>query len=242
MKLTKETKWVKVGVRISNEDWWWDSNNPEYWLVENLKKGDIARNSFGEEVAKIVNVESFEGGAGGRRLVFLELEVNAKFDPKLGLYLYNSSPLEVGNGLDLTFGDNRVKGIITHLGDDDESNYLESEIVLQYKRIPKEIVDKLVNSEANVTDSSGKVVAEMIDLKVEPNYYNEFSDIRGKNIRVSDDDFRNLKMVVRLRVNKSGDKYYFIDGTSITIGNEIWLLFTDFFLEDGEIIDYKILE
>ena len=238
-RLLRKQEWVTVGLHISSDEWWWNSQNPEYWIVEDLEKGLISKNTFGEEIAEIVEVIDFEYG-NGKRTVFLEMRLKANFDKKRGLYTYNSRPLEIGGNLNLTFEKQNVRGLIAYLGDDRlGEEELWANVTVKYSRIEKELADSIIDNPI-MTDSQGRILVEASDVRKQIYSNNVFSDIRGKNIRAYDNDYMDIFMDLKIKVYKSGNKHYFLNGTNIVNGSEIWFHFNDHFLSQGTIIDFKI--
>ena len=94
-----------------------------------------------------------------------------------------------------------------------------------------------------MSDESGRVLTEIIDFKNELHSNYEFSDIRGKTILINNPDYRDVTMDLKVKAYKYGNNYYFIDGTKLSIGNDMKIYLDSFSIggEGGKIIDLEVL-
>jgi hypothetical protein len=241
-KIMKKTEWVTVGVFISNEEWWWQTEKQtSYWLAKDLLIGDVAKNTFGEDIAEIVDKQTFEDGEG-RKTVFVVLKLRSYFDKKRNLYTFNSEPIEVGKSLNLTFGDQNVDGVVSFFGDGQIEDQVDIKITVKTRWVDYEVANKLEKSMV-MSDESGRVLTEIIDFKNELHSNYEFSDIRGKTILINNPDYRDVTMDLKVKAYKYGNNYYFIDGTKLSIGNDMKIYLDSFSIggEGGKIIDLEVL-
>jgi len=239
-KLIKKEEWVRVGLFISNEEWWWQTEKQtSYWLAKDLVIGDEAKNTFGETIAKVVDKQTFEDG-DDRSTIFVVLDVRSYFDNKRGLYLFNSEPIEVGRSLNLTFGKNNVDGVISFIGDKLISDQVDLSVLIKVKRVDSDVAAKL-RSGMIMSDEQGRILAEVVDFSSEIHSNYQFSDIRGKNILVTDPDYRDLLINLKLKAYKNADNYYMLDGTKLGTGNNIKLYLNSFVIggEQTNIIDFE---
>lgn len=239
-KLIKKEEWVRVGLFISNEEWWWQTEKQtSYWLINDLAIGDVAKNTFGETIAEVVDKQTFEDGEG-RSTIFVVLDVRSYFDNKRGLYLFNSEPIEVGRSLNLTFGKNNVDGVISFIGDKLISDQVDLAVLVKVKWVDLDVAAKLEKGMI-MSDEQGRILAEVMDFTSEIHSNYEFSDIRGENIKVIDPDYRDLTINLRLKAYKNADNYYLLDGTKLGIGSDIKVYLNSFSIggDQAKIIDFK---
>jgi len=245
-KIIKKTEWVTVGIIITNEEWWWQNEKQtSYWLAKDLSIGSFAKNTFGENIAEIIDKQTFEDGEG-RKTVFVVLRLQSQFDKKRNLYLFNSEPLEVGKSINLSFGDQNVDGVISFFGEGLINDQVNLKITIKTKWVDYQVAEK-INKSTVMSDESGRILAKVLDFKNEIHSHYEFSDIRGKSILVYDPKYRDVVMDLEVRAYKYGNNYYFIDGNKIGIGENMKLYFDTLSIGSyagegaGKIIDFEVL-
>jgi hypothetical protein len=67
-----------------------------------LAVGDQAKDSFGQTVAEVVNIDNYDQG-GPYRMIFVDLKLRVDFDKNKNQYLYEFKPLSVGSSLIINF-------------------------------------------------------------------------------------------------------------------------------------------
>lgn len=237
LRLSRKTEWVNLRLVVTNDEWWWQGNPPQYWYADNLRPNQQAYNSFGEKVAEITNVESFDVGAYTRRL-YVDVQLKGSYDTKRKIYLYNFQPLQIGKSIDLTFGKNNVRGLITYINDP-KVDYVQKKIEVSMRTIRPWVADSYVPG-VEMKDSLGRTLARIDSVQTTLAQYYEFSDIRGKTILVVDPDYRDVTLRLTIATFRSGDTAYFIDRAAIKIGEKIWFQFPNAAIRDAEIT--KIFE
>ena len=61
-RLQRKSTWINVRISVENIDWWYKGSPPELWYATDLKPGDTAKDSFGNDAAKVINVENYDAG------------------------------------------------------------------------------------------------------------------------------------------------------------------------------------
>lgn len=237
LRISKKTEWINVRLVVANDEWWWEGQPPQWWYVDSLQSGQVAYSSFGEKVAEIVNVDIFDIGAYRRR-AFIDITLKGAFDSQRKLYLYNFQPLQIGKPLDLTFGKNNVRGIITYI-DDISITYSQRQIEVRVLKVRPWVAESLTKG-LEMKDSQGRVLAKIDEVKTENAIYYEFSDIRGQRIQVIDPEFRDVTAKVTIKTFTSGVTDYFVDRGAIKVGEKIWFQFPQAVIREAEIT--KIFE
>jgi hypothetical protein len=232
-RLNKRAEWINVRLIVANDEWWWEGQQPQWWYVDELKTGEIAHNSFGEKVAEITNVDSFDNG-GYKRRAFIDLRLKGSYDKQRQIYIYNFQPLQIGKPLDLTFGKNNIHGLISYI-QDMQVAYKDQRIEVRLKQIDTWVADSYkVGME--MKDSQGRTLAKIVSIDVQPYNYFDFSDIRGQLIQVTNPDYRQAKIVLDIKTFESGGYSYFVDRAVIKLGEKIWFQFPQAVIRDSEIV------
>jgi hypothetical protein len=234
-RLQRQSTWVELRLAIENVDWWYGSGSPpKYWYANDLAVGDQAKDSFGQKVAEIINVDNYDQG-GPYRMIFVDLKVSVDYDKNKNQYLYEFKPLTVGSSLIINFPQNQLRGIIIQSGDDEIDYYFKTIRVIK-NGVLKPIADQIKKGD-RAYDSEGNLVAEILDFTQTLNSYYEYSDIRGQKILVTDPEYSDLDIVIKVKAFNTLDRDFYINNTVLKVGSKIWLQFKDYAIEDAQITE-----
>lgn len=220
----KKEEWISITVKPAPDSWWWDSQPPEHWYIDNLSVGQKSFNTFGKNIAEITNLQTIDSG-GARRISYIEMKILASYDKKRKIYQYNFQPLQIGKPIDLTFGANNVHGLVTYIGSDG-IKYINKEIDVKiFAAFPWEA--ESYKQGMQMKDSLGRVLVEIKSVNVKNSQNYEFYDTAGRRFVVSGTDENRKDITLRLKINahQSKNSVVFIGGEAIKIGEEIWLHF-----------------
>lgn len=234
----RQTQWIVAQVKVSQEEWWWQGSNPEYWYAQNLQVGTKGQNSFGEAVSEVTKIEFIDTGLA-RNQVQVWAKLKVSYDPKKDQYIFGFQPLQVGRGLELTFGSQQVKGLLISLNEESPQTIEQTVRVKLFQVDPyaaKAIVLGMENKNSN-----GEILAKITDLRVTQTIRSEFSDIRGKMIQVSDPNYVQVEALIKMRLYKDGEKYITPDGQPIKVGAETTIQFPQTVLTRALILEIKPL-
>lgn len=239
-RITKKTEWVTVGVQVANNEWWWqDEESTSYWLSRDLAIGSIAKDSFGEDVAEVLDKQTFEDGIG-RKAIFVVMKIKTHVDEKRNLYLYNSRPIEIGKSIDITFGNHNVEGVIAFFGKDIFSEQLDAKATIRFEWTEGYVADKLEKS-MKMTDDGGRVLIDVLDIRKELYEFWPFSDIRGRTVPAYDPKSRSVEVDINLKVYRDGNAYYYLNGTRMNVGNDFLLILDNFSMGGGKVTKFEVL-
>src|SRR3989344_427073 len=230
--ISKKTEWIDVRMVISKDEWWYEGQPPQYWYVDNIESGQVSYNAFGEKIAEIINIESFDIG-GYRRRSYVDVKLKGSYDNTRKLYLYNYQPLQIGKPIDLTFGKHNVKGLVTYI-DSDEITYFTKKIEVILLRIEPWVAESYKTG-MQMKDSQNRVLATVNSIDIKLARQISFSDIRGQNIEVINPQLRDVSLQITIKTFKSSETFYFVDRAAIKIGEKIWFQFPEAVVRDAEI-------
>jgi len=234
-RLQRRVVWTNVRIAVENVDWWYGSGAPpRYWYANDLAVGDQAKDSFGQTVAEVVNIDNYDQG-GPYRMIFVDLKLRVDFDKNKNQYLYEFKPLSVGSSLIINFPQHQLRGIIVQTGAD-EIDYFFKTIRVVKNEVYKPIADQIKEGD-KAYDSSGNVVAEIIEVKKAVTNFYTFSDIRGEMIKTFNPDYSDLDIVLKVKAFNTLDRDFYINNTVLKVGSKIWLQFKDYAIEDAQIIE-----
>lgn len=234
-RLQRSVVWTDVRIAVENVDWWYGSGTaPRYWYATDLAVGDQAKDSFGQTVAEVLNIDNYDQG-GPYRMIFVDLKLRVDFDKNKNQYLYEFKPLSVGSSLIVNFPQNQLRGVIVQTGDNEIDYYFKTiKVIKNGVYIP--IADQIKEGD-KAYDSSGNLVAEIIELEETVNNFYAFSDIRGEMIKTFNPDYRDFEILLKVKAFNTLDRDFYINNTVLKVGSKIWLQFKDYAIEDATIIE-----
>lgn len=236
MRSQRQTQWVMVQIKVSQEEWWWQANGPEYWYGQNLIAGTEGHNSFGETVAELVKIESSDAGlARNRVIIWTKLRVN--YDEEKNEYIFGFQPLQVGKGIELSFGPQQIKGLVVGIGQEIPAP-VERLVEIKVFQLDPKAAESLKKGLEN-KNSAGETVLKIEALEISQTVRSEFSDIRGRMVQVDDPNFVQIWANIRMRVTEDGERYITSDGQPLKIGGEIALQFPQTVLTRAVVLDIK---
>lgn len=237
LRASRRSQWISIRLVVSNDDQWWEGSPPQWWYIDSLEKGQTSRNSIGESIAEITNIQSFDAGAYRRR-AFIDIRVKGSYDTKRQVYLFNYQPLQIGKPLDFLFGKNNIHGIVTYI---DTINIPYTEKTIEVKLLgARTWVAESYTKGLEMKDLQGNMLARIDKVDIHPATWFQFSDIRGQLIQVYNPEAKDVILTVTLKTFSSNGNLYFVDRASIKIGEHIWFQFPEAVARDAEII--KILK
>ncbi len=222
-KIKKKTTWVTAQVIMGDGELWWDGEPVQYWMVDALEPGMYSKNSFGEKVAKITDVESFSiGGKYKSAVVTLDLKVT--YDTEKELYLYNYQPIEKGKSIDINFGTSKVMGLVTGFGETTQRVWKK---MLVKQVFVEDWVAENYYSGMEMKDSKDRVLAKVNNVTVTNSKTQRVSVYNGE-LYMSGENFKDLIYEIEVLSTKDSDgTYRFVDGTPLKVGNTIWFNFSN---------------
>lgn len=235
-RLQRHTTWINLRLAIKNSDVWYNGQSPQYWYMADLNVGDVAYDSFGEKTAEVMQIDNYDQG-GPYRLIYVDLKIRADYDKRKHQYLYEFKPLTVGSGLLLNFNNQQVNGLVVSFADQ-QLSYQDKVITVRMRTVLPQFADAIKVGD-KTTDSQGNVVAEILAVKSQETTYYDFSDLRGKKIQVSDPEYRDIDVKVRVKTFESLGRSYYINQSALKVGSNIWLQFPQYALENAQIIEME---
>lgn len=234
LRVSRKTEWIPLRIVVANDEWWYEGAAPQWWYVDGLTTGQTAKNTFGETVAEITNIQSFDIG-NYRRRAFIDLKVKGYFDNKRGVYIYNYQPLQIGKPLDLTFGKNNLRGIVTYI-ENVPQNFTEKTIEVYIPAVHLWVANSYQKG-MKMQDSQGRVLAEIVSANVSPTTAKEVTDVSSNFLEAKFDpsQFYDLKLVLNIQTFESEGINYFVDRSAIKIGERIWFQFPNTVIRQAEI-------
>jgi hypothetical protein len=232
LRISRKTQWITVLVKIQSDQLWWESN-PAPWYAQSVLPNQEAYNSFGQKVAVVDHVQSFET-TDGRVEVLTELKLKTSYDSFRHQYEYNYQPVLVGTPLEIPFSNFSLTGMV--IGINTHLTFVEKNIEARILAIhPWKITELAKGLQAK--DTAGNVIAEIQDINIQNAQVYEFNDINGRQIITQTEDPTRKDVILKLKIKViqyNGD-FYSIDGALLKIGAQFNLQFPSTILSYLEI-------
>lgn len=209
------------------------------WYLENLKvdnKGETNKSSI-----SIVKVFQYQNNSN-EKIVYLTLRLLTVYDKKNGVYTYEGLPLLVGSYQNFKYGGVMIRGIVQKVGDFGEKReekiylvegMLEGDLAgdkdLKMTCYPSgvaKIYTDFIYPGLTISDSDDRVMVKVEEVKISPAYIKVISG--GKLVSIEDKDNKNIKVKLRVRVEKFDDVYLYAGETAVKVGGYLNLDFWNF--------------
>lgn len=230
---SKKTKWIETTIQITNAEWWWPGVNPNQWYTADLHVGDQSFNTFGQPVAEVIGLDTVDVGEQ-RQKTIIRVKLEAKYDAQKQVYLFNFQPLQIGKPIELGFGKHNISGVVSAVN--------SGKTPTEYRTIEVKLI-KIFPWEANALQKGmqnvgrdNEVLLEVLNVQSSPHTSRVFSDRRGEMIQTVNADYRDVTALLRLKSYQADSVWYYIDGSQLKIGTEIWLQFPTVTVKEAKII------
>ncbi|MCB9813403.1 MAG: hypothetical protein H6772_03275 [Pseudomonadales bacterium] len=223
-RISRKSIWISARISISDSDLWWNGEPSPYWYINDLSVGMVSYNSFGEEVAKITDLEIYSLGGPNKR-AYVDLSLKVSYNKKSQTYLYNFQPIQKGKPIDLTFGSNNVSGLIESLDSEPEQRY-QKKIRVKMENIEDWLASSYQEG-MEMKDSKGRVLARIESVRVEDSKLSQIKLV-GDRIYLTKDQNKDVYAVVTVVAIKDIEGFYMtLDGAAIKIGEDVWFHFPE---------------
>ncbi len=229
--IRKEWRTIRVEVVGRN---WSSSYSPygyktPFWLSDKLNVGLIEKDAGGKTIAKVIDIESYERGDEEAE-VYLTVKVESFFNKRMEKYVFKGRALELGAPIELRLGNILVLGQII---DDDVplGSYEEKEVIVVGRWIAQEpwIVAQVKKGDTMINRATGEVVAEILDVKIEPSTSNMFisnPNIEGYVAIEKNPRLRDIVITLKLKLVEIDKRWYFGGHQKVKVGEQLWF-YTD---------------
>lgn len=230
--LFTKPEYVTVQILSSGGEWWWFNVNPPFWLLNSIQKGSKEYDALGRPIAEVLDVSTFDT-LDGKRLSIVTAKLRVDVKKKSETFEFRNDPLFVGSSIYIAPNNIRLNGNVMWI-EGIQQNTTESKIltlrdyyVYPYRADGIQVGMKMV-------DTQGKVMAEIIDKKVETSQMMTY-DLWGVSHQQPDYLHVDLTIKVRIEATKSAGQYYFLL-QPIHLGSSIAIPFATANLNEGKIV------
>ncbi len=223
------TEWTTVTLKISPEEWWWNTQQPEYWLADTYKIGASAYNSWGTKEAEIIDLEVLED-RGTLKSALLTLRLLTKRNNKQHLIMFRNKPLSVGSYLVINSEDVIISGLVTSVN--------KKRSKLQEKIIEITITgeDLWVADSINIgdvgTNSKLEPIVEILSKKVETASNTLLLENNVPIYLRNNPNLVDITLTIKIMVNEEDGLLIYREGQVIKVDEKLYLQFPHINLAD----------
>jgi hypothetical protein len=232
LRLSRKTEWINVLVRVQPDQLWYEAN-PAPWYTQSVSLNQKAYNAFGQKVAVVNRVQSFET-SDGRNEILTELTLKTSYDTFRRQYEYNYQPVLVGKPLEIPFSNFSLTGMV--IGINTHLTFVEKNIEARIFAIHPWKITELAKG-LKAKDTAGNIIAEIGDLTIQNAQVYEFTDTYGRQVITPAEDVtrKDVTMKLKIKAIQYNDALYTIDGAPLKIGSHFNLQFPQTSLSSIEI-------
>ena len=233
LRTSKQSTEISVKLIVTNSEMYLNNTKVQYWFGDALKPGMQAKNSVGEKIAEITDVNIYDAGTYGRHV---SLTVKLKVIPNKDDtgYSFNYIPMTLGRQINIPFANMYVRGTVIQIGEIEE--YKTKIVEVEIPSVQKYIADRYVKGLTAYDSLSRKVATIEEVISNSTATVNVFSDIRGKVMVVEDPGLNKVRLKLKVLTFSSGGYYYYLDRGVIKIGEKITIQFPQDIIREAEIL------
>lgn len=195
-----------------------------YWVANTLKKGDREKTAFGQTVAEITDIESYEGGGHGKHLI-MEMKITAQRD-RADNFSYKNQSLALNEWVDFNFGKVKHKGFITYLDTKPPKYPVKKLLVSLVKKKELAYIANQVRIGDVMLNDKGEAMARVTALKISP------SAFKDANLTEAVDD---IALSAEIAAKEINGILYFGEISKVAVGQKITLFFKNVTLWEADI-------
>lgn len=248
-QIFQQKTWVTAEIKITPEQWWFDSAPPPKWLALSIQKGDREISWNGATMAEVTDVRQYDTGYD-RTFSYLTVRLLSEYDKKAQKFLYKNSYLDIGSAVELTLSKTRVQGLITDIpGAHDAREKVTKIVTLKlYDRYPWYAEAIAVG---NAIEVNGVTIAEVIDKEVQISEMTSLSNNTTGQIDYQptkesvyilrqNPNKRDITIKMKMLLTKDADgSLIYRDDQRILIGNQLFIALPNINLQYATVVSVE---
>ena len=227
--------YVYVKVKVGQGLWWVSTARSPIWLVDSIKKGDVARSLTGQTTAEILSKRYYRWYSSDQFDIYVALKLKAGYNRKTGAYSFNRSVLSVGSPIDIQFPRVDITGTVINISKTPfKDEYVEKIIYLVYQGgYYKDFPYRYDNIKIGDTYFDGQdKVFEIIDKSLEKNIWNVANNLTAQLFERDVETTQNIVVKAKVILKKKGNALYY--GEDYKIIDNVYIPFAtdNYFFEN----------
>ncbi len=216
-----------------------------YQEADSIRKGDAVYNSFGQQIAEVVESKSVNFG-GVDKYIWVVIKIKAKYNPRTRMYSYNDSSLLIGNSLSLSLGKVAFRGRILNIYKNLEDKYKDYQLknvlaTILFRGIESSHAEEMKSFEAK--DSLNQIIAKSLDSTIRPMEFDVTTD-NGTVNHGESTIYKDVILKVLLpNVPCSENTCFFNNTTDLKVGIKYFWIHSDkTFLSNGIVTNLEYVD
>lgn len=229
----RQSKYITVKLKITEKNVLYAGTTPPSWFVYLFKKGMREKDGLGRTNAEVLDVYFYDT-APANKAVYLTIKLRTTYNNRSREYKYKGTIVAVGEGLRINLEKILAEGLVVEV-EGLESPYeevyfqikgrlMESDPVFSETTGVEPFVAEEIKVSDKVFDSSGKLMAEVIEKEILPAQKNTFDD-KGNVYQKLDPRKKDVFLKLKVRAKKINNEFYFFDDVRIKVGQFLPLHF-----------------
>lgn len=229
---SKKDRWITIEVKVKTNEYksvYFNqiSTAPYNFAVNKLMVGDTEKNAAGTEIARVIDIKSWGDFMPETWIV---LKIKATYDKQRGIYRYKYQNVSIGQSIKLILNSTGVDGIITYIeGTKDNRVTEEKTIYAKLVDLNSKYLNTLgvepwvaasVKTADKMYDSRNQVVAEIMDVKVNPAIRTVQTNT-GTLYATTDPVLKDVILKLKIKTMKNNGVSYFLEDWPIKIDQAI---------------------
>lgn len=226
---------VYVRIRVVDRDIQYiDEGMPLSRIADTYVTGLQSKDGLGRVTAEIVKITRFDKKYSKESLtekedVYMTIKLRATYSQRSNAYKYQGMTIATGEWLSVNFGSTTVHGFILDISATLSERPQETITIETIYRSDDtgemdQYLAEAVGIGSTVTDSSGAIIAEVIDKRVTPTRLMTV-DQYGVSHLTYHTIKKDIVLTLKLRVEKRSKEYVYQDAIAVKVGTTIPLFF-----------------
>lgn len=217
--VVSKTTYVYVKVKVGQGYWWVSSARPNIWYVNSIKKGDIAKDLLGNNIAQILNKRYYRYYSGDQYDAYLTLKLKAGYNKRTNQYTYDRSILSVASPIDVQFPQVDVSGVVISLSTKpfDEKEYEKTIYLSKRYAFPWEF--EAINVGDSTFDGEDEIFKILDKQNIETS--NITTDVYGTSNPTITEPKMYITVKAMVKLKKIGDQWILGEDQVISLGRNI---------------------
>lgn len=230
----RKAEYANIRVKVTDQEVLYARTLPTTWYANQFVVGDVERDALGRVISEIVGIERFNVKSD-KKVVYLDLRVRATYDTRTKLYSARGRPLIFGTPVRFNFSKVTFDGIVTEFPNSSAQKNLKitnTKVTALLRGIePEKVPDepeilKAVKVGDKIYDSNGKVLAEVLDLKIRP-AERVTQTTQGELLLRHDPLYKDALFTLNIRSKILDNEPFMFDNIPFKIGERLPLNFED---------------
>lgn len=230
----RKAEYANIRVKVTDQEVLYARTLPTTWYANQFVVGDVERDALGRVISEIVGIERFNVKSD-KKVVYLDLRVRATYDTRTKLYSARGRPLIFGTPVRFNFSKVTFDGIVTEFPNSSAQKNLKTTNTkvtallrgIEPEKVPDEPeILKAVKVGDKIYDSNGKVLAEVLDLKIRP-AERVTQTTQGELLLRHDPLYKDALFTLNIRSKILDNEPFMFDNIPFKIGERLPLNFED---------------